>query len=472
MRFRLLLLCFVWLLVGETAVSATNNATTIFLPIIQSGRAPRGYLTTPDELVAVKQKADLGIEPYQSAVSQVMDIANEPWTYNFRTVETCPDSDTPTWISAKEGIPILYSKGLAYHLSGNEGYASAAKTILERIMQEVSRIEVNDEKQCRLNFAWGVPELVATADLLEPYWHNLTCFGPSSTSYHDTTLGSGPCKKLFQNWLVKNAYYVISYSVGHSNSNWGAAATTATAYIADYLADRNDVVLVHRNPRQINDEQDFHFTPAEAYHYIAEQTLDRMNGYKIDYMGNLSCDLLSDAQQSPQWAPVKSQITENGIIPEDARREEFCNVPVYNGTYQIYPELHLSLNIQQCELMLRRGDQRCYDNVDNTDLPSFTYVDLKGNLRSTHLKPGRGSIERALKAIMIDANIPWLHESALYVAYRYYRDHHRLEGIEQWPSHFAEKVECNQDLCLTMVTHSLRADEPYTFPPTVPPPGG
>lgn len=473
-RFRFVLFCLLTcLFLGESPavfVSAdVENA--IFLPIIRAGSASRGYLTTPEELALVKQKRDFGIEPYQTAVHETLSLANMPWSYSFNAIETCPDSETPAWNTNRGGTPILYAKALAYHLTGNTIYAVEAKTILQAMMQQMAQIDLS-EKQCRLNFAWGVPEIVATADLLESYWHNQSCTGPLSTEYGDLRQGNGRCKTLFQNWLVKNAYYVISYSAGHTNNNWGAAATTATAYIADYLVDRPDAVLIHRNPAQINNGQDYHFSPAEAYAHANSQALDRMNGYKIDYGGNNSCDLFTNEHQSPQWAPVKTQITELGIIPEDARREEFCNVPQYNGEYQNYPQLHISLNLQQCELMLRRGDRRCFDNVDNADLPNFHFIDLKGFAHTTHLKPGRGSIEQAIKAIIVDSNTEWQRESALFVARRYYREYGRLAGFDQWAQYLGDKLECRQDLCFGILTHALNDNEPYTLPPTVPPPGG
>jgi hypothetical protein len=239
---------------------------------------------------------------------------------------------------------------------------------------------------------------------------------------------------LFQNWLVKNPYYVISFSAATSKSNAGAAATNTTAYIADYLWDRPDMVLLHRNPPQVNNGRDRKLTPSEAFAYANKLALDRMNGYGVEYGSSFSCDFLDGEQQNSQWLPVKSQISETGIIPEEARRQEHCNVPNYNGAYQNYPQLHLGNNIQQCELMLRRGDASCYDNADNIDIPDYIFTGPDGELKTTHLLPGRGSIERAIKAIIVDTGTEWRHDSALVVAYRYYYTHHTLPGFELWPT--------------------------------------
>ncbi len=443
-------------------------STAASIQLVGSGQS-RGYLTTPQELVVIKQKADQGLEPYQSAVEEVLVWAGEDWDFTLDTHQSCPGSDDPAWNDDGEGTPIVYAKALAYHLTGDSQYAEEVKTILQRIMTEVHTISL-EERQCRLNFGWGTPELVAAADLIEDYWRSQTCSGPISTLYSDTTIGSGNCKILFQNWLVKNPYYVVSYAAEETQSNWGSAATNALAYIADYLWDRPFVRLIRRNPPQVNGGAEIAATAAEAYAHANQLALDRMNGYKIDYLST-SCDDLSGSQQSDAFPPMKSQITEMGIIPEDARRDEYCNISHYNGEYQNYPEIHLGNNIQQCELMLRRGDRSCFDNVDHSDIPAYTYLDRNGETKTTHLYPGRGSIERAIKAIIVDAGtVEWKRTSALEVAYRYYYANSTLPGIEQWVDKLERPGRCRQDICFGTLTHGFAPDENPGLPPTVPPP--
>jgi len=431
----------------------------------------RGYLTTPQELTAIAKKAEQGIEPYQSAVNDAIRWADREWKYEFKAHENCSSADRPAWNDNGGGTPILYAKALAYHLTGDIRYAEEAKSILESIMTEVERID-DDNQRCRLVFGWGTPELVASADLIEDHWWNQTCTGPTGTQYTDTQIGTGNCKQLFQNWLAKNPYYIVSYSAESGKSNWGAAATNTIAYIADYLWDRPDIILVHRNPPLRNDGKDLMMTPSEAYAYANKLALDRMNGFGVEYGSSTSCDYLSGSQQNSQWPPVKSQISELGIIPEDARREQDCNIPAYNGKYQNYPQIHLGNNIQQCELMLRRGDASCYDNIDNSDIPDYTFIGPDGISRTTHLYPGRGSIERAIKAIIVDSNTEWRHDSALEVAFRYYYVHHTLPGFEQWAAQLnGQPDDCSQDVCFGALTHGFSIeDESPTLPPTVPPP--
>lgn len=431
----------------------------------------RGYLTTPQELTAIAKKAEQGLEPYHSAVNNVIEIADKKWDYKLKAKEDCSNSDKPAWNDNGKGTPRLYAKALAYQLTGKIQYAEEVRSILERIMTKVETIDLEDG-QCQLAFGWGTPELVASADLIEDYWWNRTCTGPIDTHYDNTEIGVGNCKKLFQNWLVKNPYYIVSSAAEVSQSNWGAAATNTLAYIADYLWDRPEVVLIHRVPPSINNGKDLRFTASEAYAHANKLALDRMNGYDVEQGSPASCDYLSGDQQNRQWTPVKSQISEQGIIPEDARRQQQCNIPVYNGTYENYPQLHLGNNIQQCELMLRRGDSSCYDNVDNSDLPDYTFTGPDGKIKTTHLYPGRGSIERAIKAIIVDSKTEWRHRSALEVAFRYYFTHHSLPGFEQWAEQLVNRSpDCGQDICFGTLTHgfSIESETPMP-PPTVPPP--
>ncbi|MEZ4713589.1 MAG: hypothetical protein R3A44_40755 [Caldilineaceae bacterium] len=454
----------------ELADAAAANTGKADIPAL-TPLASRGYLTTPQELAAIRQKADADVEPYASTLQFVLKTADRKWDYKLDEHQTCKGADRPAWLDEGEGTPRLYARALAYHLTGEAHYAQEVKEILERIMTEVVQIDL-DAQQCRLNFGWGTPELVASADLIEAYWADDICTGPTGTLYSDVSIGSGNCKKMFQNWLVKNPYYVVSFTAEDAMGNWGAAATATLAYIADYLWDRPALEIVHRMPYGTGSDSYFEVSlnPGDAYVHANQLMFDRMNGYGVDLHSSSSCDYLSGSQQDDRWVPVKSQITENGIIPEDARREEKCNIPEYDGSYQNYPQVHLGNNIQQCELMWRRGDASCYDNVANDERPNYVFEGTDGYEYTTHLYAGRGSIERAIKAIIVDADTEWKHDSALAVAVRYYYHHHTLPGFAQWQPHVERLEDCDQDICFGVLTHGLAPDEVPSPPPLAPPP--
>jgi hypothetical protein len=308
---------------SEPQAPAAAEAVQNFLaPVAGSAR---GYQTTPQELADIARQASQGQEPYRSGVAEVLAEAARPWDYKLDSEVRCPDAERPAWNDNDEGTPRLYGRALAYHLTGEVRYAQETSAILERIMTEVQSISLK-QSQCRLNFSWGTPELVASADLLEEYWQARTCTGPASTVYGENELSQGPCKRLFQNWLVKNPYYLVSSSAEHSQNNWGAAATNTTAYIADYLWDRPEVKLVARTM-----SGEIALSPAAAYQRANQQALDRMNGYRVDEISSLSCDFLTGRGQNKDAPPVKSQISELGIIPDEARRDQACNIRAYNG---------------------------------------------------------------------------------------------------------------------------------------------
>lgn len=460
---------------SATPTQGTPPAGTPSPTIEPAPASSRGYLTTPRELAAIRAKAAAGVEPHAANLEELLAVADRAWSYRLDATEKCSGAGDPSWVDEQKGIPRLWARALAYHLSGEERYAEEAAGILESIMTEVRVIDWDVEgRQCQLNFSWAAPELVATADLIEDYWADRSCQGPLNTEHGDTTIGTGPCKRLFQNWLAK-VYYGISYTASGSMSNWGAAATNTGLHIADYLWDRPDIRLVHRQPEAIDGRTELLLSPGEAWARINEGTLRRMNGYTVDFIHDKTCDDFANGsdQHDPDRPPVKSQITELGIVPDDARRSELCNIEAYNGEYQGYPQLHLGNVIQQCELMLRRGDARCYANVDRTDWPDFRFPnpDDPTVQQTTHLKPGRGSVERGIKAILVDSGTEWRHDSALAVAYHHYRRvGPTLPGFEEWPGQIEEGLRCWQDVCFGELTHALAPGEAPQAPPTVPPP--
>ena len=93
-----------------------------------------------------------------------------------------------------------------------------------------------------------------------------------------------------------------------------------------------------------------------------------------------------------------------------------------------------------------------------------------GEEHVTHLYPGRGSVERAINAVIVDASTEWKHDSALEIAYRYYYLNHRFDGIGYWPAQLNQPANCGQDACYGTLTHGFAAGEVPEPPPVVPAP--
>lgn len=113
----LALLCL--LVCTSTAKSPADISGAVELPPTRS----RGYLTTPEELLVIRGKAAQGLEPYQSAVAEVLAQAEQDWDFPRDPVTSCPSSEQPAWNDDRGGTSVLYAKALAFHLTDQTHYA-------------------------------------------------------------------------------------------------------------------------------------------------------------------------------------------------------------------------------------------------------------------------------------------------------------------------------------------------------------
>lgn len=411
----------------------------------------RGYLTTPQELREIKFKALQGIEPYKSAYRHVLKYANKPWEWRRRRLSgriTCRTSKEPKYIM--QGSQFIYAKALAFVLTKNETYALEVKSAIEGLFGITSFGKPgNSEKpdrQCQLNLSWSLPGFIRAADLLEDYpaWQN----------------GGSKCS--FQNWLAKVAYPTISFTAEVSMSNWGAAATNACTYIADYLYNRPELHLVSYN-RLDTAVQTTIRNPAEAYEHAIQLALGRMNGTRAEGRGSSSraCDF------DPE---VKSMIRPDGGIPDEMRRGStgcYGTRILENDPSNMYTQTHLQNVIAQAELLLRRGDRRIYENIQYDSL-AMTYHDPRGRQHSVILTPGRGSLKKAILFVLDEPSFqkPRALKSAAEVAYRYYRDPAMRRAVLHSRPNSASRA-----MSFETLTHGFSEVENPGPPPTVPPPG-
>ena len=408
----------------------------------------RGYLTTPQELHQIAAKARQNLEPYKSAFDQVLEVANQPWTWAPLTgLVACPSSGEPEYL--RDGSVLVYARALAYHLTGDEIYAREAMVRIEGLLGIESFGEMgrapHEVRRCQLVLSWAIPGFIRAADLLEdvPAWRE-----------SDT-------KVRFQDWLAAVVYPTISFTAEISVSNWGAAATNVSAYIADYLWDRPDVQLISFN-RAGAPEPTTARSPAEAYEHAIQLALGRMNGERVEGWGGSSecCDF------DPA---TKSMIRPDGGIPDELRRGSTgCAGTriVENDKSNMYSQTHLQNLIAQAELLLRRGDSRLYDNIRN-DVKTITYRDSKRIVHTATLPAGRGSLKQAI-LFVLDApsfQVPRALKSAAEVAYRYYRHPAMLNAV--LPS---RPNSGSRAMAFETLTHGFAAGEDPGPPPSVPPP--
>ncbi|MGH8603036.1 MAG: hypothetical protein ACREXR_09790, partial [Gammaproteobacteria bacterium] len=393
-------------------------------------------------------KATQGREPYRSAYQDAIDYANRSWEWRTPSGRiTCPSADEPAYL--KHGSILVYAKTLAYHLTGKEQYALDAKAEVEGLLNVTSfgkpRNSKKPDRQCQLNLSWTIPGFIRAADLLENYpeWQR-----------------SG-IKRRFQNWLAEAVYPIISFAAESSTSNWGAAATNCSAYVADYLWDRSDLRLVSHN-RLDSKEPTTSRSPVEAYEHAIQLTLGRMNGTRAQGRGGSSqaCDL------DPA---TKSMIRPDGGIPDDLRRGSAgCGGTriLKNDASNMYTQTHLQNVIAQAELLLRRGDRRIYDNVQNDNLITG-YNDPKHVQRSVTLPRGRGSLKQAILFVLDAPSFqrPRSLKAAAEVAYRYYRHPAMLRAVLPTRPNRGSRA-----MSFETLTHGFTGGEDPSPPPTVPSP--
>lgn len=379
-----------------------------------SGNPSRGYLTTPEELEEIAQKAEAGIEPYKTNVAEFLRFIGPPeyWPYGDISGEVNVfdgSSSDPPHLSAS-AAKLVYGKAIAYYITGNEKYAKVARV---RILDLIDTYGFGGN-QSILNLARGGTPYIYAADLLEPYlgW-----------SLED--------KRQFQTWLKDEMYPKVAWASRVRKNNWGVAGSLSAAVIADYLSDTG-WTLTEISPHFLT------LSLAEAYQQHNLQQIYRQSTEKLYKM---------DAKRSI-WG-----IMPYGGIPEEIRRGSNPIDGLYleridsGGDYTMTYIEHLTAH---AEFLWRRGDSSLYDNI---------FAD------------GSGSLLQAIKFV-IDNPIkshPWeaSRRGALHIAYRYYRDESILKSLDQYGP---GTIEGQRLSLFGRLTHQFAPDENPGPPPITEPP--
>jgi hypothetical protein len=395
----------------------------------------RGYVTTPEELEIITQKAARGLQPYADAVLAVENYANtesakvrkfsaNPMFWPYGTIsgeQTCNGTHTPHFIG--DGSPLIEAKAMVYHLRHDARYAADVRAHLLDLTGTYGYTDPDEYSGngCVLNLSWYLPGWIIAADLIEDY--------PGWTPAD---------KNQFQTWLANEIYKKVDWASDTRSNNWGAAGSATAAMIADYTAGTS-IMLVDRKGAAI--------TPNDAYLKHKQRQLDRMNGnsymdHKPDCPG----------RQLVGFRP------DGGIPWELARGTAGCDGQWALTTDRswTYMQTHLEGTIMHAELLLRRGDLAIYENI----APS-----------------GAGSLHRALLFLIHNPNdahrrFEWHHghKPTLEFAYRYYRDPYLADELRVGQSDRFIGGRSGQMLHFGTITHGFAPNENPGSPPTVAPP--
>lgn len=453
----------------RSSPGAPPLAETATLPAPTVVGLSRGYLTTPQELERVKQKADQGREPYATAVEAELAYAQNAYRADPLTVPDLIDIqdqqvESPEFLYL--GSKRAYALGVAYHLLKDSDPALAdqyARRAFELVMAmprshtEVSGYQANT----RLNLSLYMQTFVVAADLLAD-WPAPETGVPFYIS---------PENQQFKEWLGR-VIFRYPYNAAHTAvNNWGAWARAATAVIGDYVG--NDAPLYAQqfevgvqgeyvaNPNYLCAAGEVSncaaVTGAEAYAAALRLHLQFVDGKMVE-VSRYSCDANGS----------KSMIRPDGGLPDELRRQYACDaatIPDPDGAAARYSQHATEAMIVLAELAWRRGNSALYTHVD----PATQ----------------RGAIYRSL-LFLLKNRIYFSRASMLEIANRFYT--YQLE-IEPDPAKRAEfQALVNADLPELLVrqgdwpagvswisfgtlTHGFAPGEPIAPPPTVAPRG-
>lgn len=370
-----------------------------------SNRAPRGYLTSPEELAKIKAQADQAVEPYAGAVKATIAYAesllgmkrtyNVPATYEFNHSRT----NLPDWMCDMDAA--AYGFALSYRLTGKAIYAEKAREYIVAL-QKCQNMNATYQRQAMLNVSIHIPTFVFAADLLE---------GWEGWSEAD--------RRQFQDWICRVAYPISRRGLKESGGNWHAWAEGANMAFADYCWDRPDLAFKSENP-----EDHVVFTVAEAYAFARQEFFNQANGYN----GATSSTGSDNLVKSQADILKKSMIRPDGGVPDEMRRaqapESTYITEDYNASHN-YMGFHRDGLMVACEIAYRRGDPSLYDNICTT--ADQHYVEETGALVT--LPAGRGSPREMLTFLLANQdrggkplNLDDGHKGSLEIALRRYKD--------------------------------------------------
>ncbi|MGH2521875.1 MAG: alginate lyase family protein, partial [Anaerolineales bacterium] len=389
----------------------------------------RGYLTTPQELELIGQKADLGLEPYATArddlLAHAADVYKEndpraPYLINIKG----SDIDTPRFLPRASRK--AYALAIAYHLLKDSDPATARKyanRAYELVMAmpwrntQVSGYQANT----RLNLSVYTQTFVYAADLLADW----PVPGVDNTPFYQSA-----DNQLFKEWLGR-VIFRYPYNVAHTRANnWGAWGRLTTAVIGDYVG--SDAPLYAQSfekasTREYVPHPDYEcdagkvkncvqIDGAEAYATALRLHFEYVDGRMVEISGS-SCDANGS----------KSMIRPDGGMPDELRRQYSCDateVPDPDGAAANYSQFATESMVALAELAWRRGNPLLYTHINpvnqrgalyrsiafmlknNLYLKKSSMLEMVNRFYTYQLTVERNPVKRAEFKALLEANLP------------------------------------------------------------------
>ena len=211
------------LVIGVLGVTIIGGPSATPRPpaFVLGARTP-GYLVSVEELRDRARLAAEGVEPYASAVADLLEFADD-------AVDRQPEPEDPLDINGTEGPFVddsaaAYGLGLAYVVTAEPRYAeAAARNIMAWVETTAStRDACPDRGSCQTSLIVSrtAPGFVFAADLIA-----------DSGALSDTDTAG------FREWLAT----VILPTASTLENNWGDAGAFTAVVLTDYLGDRAGV---------------------------------------------------------------------------------------------------------------------------------------------------------------------------------------------------------------------------------------
>lgn len=222
---------------SKTRITIAITLTLAVTSTVASADEKRGigFVISGGEVAEIAQLARRGSQPERRLADRIVSDAGERWPHGWvgkrwGTVQNgrgkrCVPLDEPKneHILTTSAYRI-YSKALAYNLTGKGIYAKEARRLLMSFAESSGFNEIDGTRnytganQCALDLSLFLPLMIDSAILLERY--------PGWNPYHEDKL---------RRWLADVPYKTTAAIARTRKNNWGNAAAFASWAIGHYL---------------------------------------------------------------------------------------------------------------------------------------------------------------------------------------------------------------------------------------------